>query len=129
MLDLDLQNRKVAWSASTECFNTGALALVQPEGKLKLAQVRNAASHIASPRTDGVFVGQRLSVVRCPPASMCLGTGSDACKKPDRRTLFFSAGGGERGTSLKVNVTSLKERSKKRKTRKEKKGRRGACVG
>ena len=31
-------------------------------------QVHNAASRIASPRTDSVFVGQCLSVVHCPPA-------------------------------------------------------------
>ena len=34
----------------------------------KPRQVHNAASRIASPRADSVFVGQCLSVVHCPPA-------------------------------------------------------------
>ena len=33
-----------------------------------IEQVHNAASRIASPRADSVFVGQCLSVVHCPPA-------------------------------------------------------------
>ena len=33
-----------------------------------IGQVHNAASRIASPRADSVFVGQCLSVVHCPPA-------------------------------------------------------------
>ena len=40
------------------------------EPKEKLVQVHSAASHIASPRADSVFVGQCLSVVHCPPANL-----------------------------------------------------------
>ena len=35
-----------------------------------IEQVHNAASRIASPRADSVFVGQCLSVVHRPPASV-----------------------------------------------------------
>ena len=37
---------------------------IEPKGNLM--QAHKAASHIASPRADSVFVGQCLSVVRCP---------------------------------------------------------------
>ena len=47
-------------------FQQLALALY---GILKIVQVHNAVSHIASPRADSVFVGQCLSVGHCPPAN------------------------------------------------------------
>ena len=39
-----------------------------------IEQVHNAASRIASTRADSVFVGQRLSLVHCPPALVEKGT-------------------------------------------------------
>ena len=69
-----------------------------------IEQVHNAASRIASPRADSVFVGQCLSVVHCPPACVkweewwgkTLCPGWDTHRSP--HSALFSKTGGRRGS-------------------------------
>ena len=80
-----------------------------------IEQVHNAASRIASPRSDSVFVGQCLSVVHCPPAESerqkpnCevepLGTGGDTHTHTKKSVLVTP--NARTGPSLTPNGTSI----------------------
>ena len=94
-----------------------------------IEQVHNAASRIASPRADSVFVGQCLSVVHCPPALLGGCSGNSGIKPFGTGVDTHTAPrGGARVESLNRYLKGLRNKRKKHRKSSAKRAReKGRC--